>query len=544
MIRHLGQMILLWHSSKNVGSVLEQDVTAFFADFHSQCIFEKSLNATFLYLIPKKVNAINIKDFRPISLVGSLNKLLAKVLAHRLLGVLNKLISASQNSFVGGRQILDSVLIANECLDSRLKSGIPRVIVKLDIEKAYDHVNWNALFYLMERIGFGERCGRWIRACISTFRFLVLVNGSPTGFFNSSCGIRQGDSLSPLLFLLIIEVLSRLLKRTEDGGFLCGFQAGSHRQGGLKISHLLFADDIILFCVASREQLLYIRMVLIFFEAITGLRVNSGKSEIVLVGGVENLNVLTRVLCCRVGSLPMTYLGMPLGAHYKDSSIWNPIIEKMERRLSGWKHIYLSKGGRLTLLKSALSSLPTYFLSLFTIPQAVVARLERIQRNFLWGASKDVFKHPLVAWEKVCLPVEDGGLGIRRVGLFNQAFLSKWLWCFGKEGNKLWHQVKTAKYGEARGGWCTRIVRGTDGCGMWKSIREGAEKFFGQVVYNAGEGDCISFWHDPGCGSNPLKDLFLICLPILDLKRLGFLTSLYLPQKGKVGVGIFISVKL
>ena len=164
-----------------------------------------------------------------------------------------------------------------------------------------------------------------------------------------------------------------------------------------------------------------------------------------LVGGVENLNILTHVLCCRVGSLPMTYIGMPLGAHYKDSSIWNPIIEKMERRLSGWKHIYLSKDGRLTLLKSTLSSLPTYFLSLFTIPQAVATRLERIQRNFLWEASKDVFKHSLVAWEKVCLPVEDGGLGIRRVGLFNQAFLGKWLWRFGKEGNKLWRQVITAK---------------------------------------------------------------------------------------------------
>ena len=132
-----------------------------------------------------------------------------------------------------------------------------------------------------------------------------------------------------------MEVLSRLLKRTEDGGFLCGFQAGSHRQGGLKITHILFADDIILFCDALREHLLYIRMVLIFFEAIMDLRVNSGKSEIVLVCGVENLNVLARVLCCRVGSLPMTYLGMPLGAHYKDSSIWNPIVEKMERRLSG-----------------------------------------------------------------------------------------------------------------------------------------------------------------------------------------------------------------
>ena len=104
------------------------------------------------------------------------------------------------------------------------------------------------------------------------------------------------------------------------------------------------------------------------------MRVNGGKSEIVPVGGVENLNVLACVLCCRVGSLPMTYLSMPLGAHCKDSSIWNPIIEKMERRLSSWKRLYLSKGGRLTLLKNTLSSLPTYFLSLFTIPQASCGR--------------------------------------------------------------------------------------------------------------------------------------------------------------------------
>ena len=256
----------------------------------------------------------------------------------------------------------------------------------------------------MEMMGFGTRWSRWIKACISTIKFSVLVNGSPAGFFGSSRGLCQGDPLSPLLFLLVMEVLSRLLKRTENGGFLCGFQVGSHRQRGVHISQLLFANDTILLCDAFREQLLYIRMVLIFLEAITGLKINVGKSEIVPIGDVGNLNALAHTLCCKVGTMPMRYLGIPLGAHYKDASIWNPIIEKMEKRLFGWKRLYLSKGGRLTLLKSTLSSLPTYFLSLFTIPQAVAARIERIQRNFIWGASKDVFKYPLVLGiRSICL---------------------------------------------------------------------------------------------------------------------------------------------
>ena len=347
--------------------VIEEDVMAFFANFHSQCVFEKSLNATFLCLIPKKINAINIKDFRPISLVGSLYKLLSKVLAYRLRSVLDKLISNSQNAFVGGRQILDSILIANEFLESRLKIGIPGVIIKLDIKKAYDHVNWNALFYLMERIGFGEKWGWWMKACITTVHFSVLINGSPAGFFGSSRGFRQRDPLSPLLFLLVMDVLRTLLRRTEEGDFLKGFKASPNAQGGLQISHLLFANDTILFCDASREQLLYIRMVLIFFEAIIGLKVNVGKSEIVLVGEVGNLDALARILCCKVGCLPMSYLGMPLGAHFKDASIWNPILEKVEKKLSSWKQLYLSKRGRLTLLNSTLLSLPTYYLSLFTI---------------------------------------------------------------------------------------------------------------------------------------------------------------------------------
>ena len=115
------------------------------------------------------------------------------------------------------------------------------------------------------------------------------------------------------------------------------------------------------------------------------------------VGEVRNIQFLANILQCKVGNLPMTYLGMPLGTLFKTPSIWNPILEMMEKKLSSWKRLYLSKGGRLTLLKSTLSSLPTYYLSLFTIPKAVATRLERIQRNFLWGSSVECFKYPLVA---------------------------------------------------------------------------------------------------------------------------------------------------
>ena len=226
-------------------------------------------------------------------------------------------------------------------------------------------------------MSFGLKWRGWIKACVTSIRLSVLVNGSPKGFFGSSYGLRQGDPLFPLLFLLIMEVLSRPLRKTEESNLIRGFHVGAVNSVGGRISHLLFVDDTILFCDVSREQMLSIRLALSCFQAFTGLKINVGKSEIVLVGEVNNLDALAYILHCRVGSLPMKYLGMSLGT-FKTASIWNPILEKMEMKLLGWKCLYLSKGGRLTLLKSTFSSLPTYFLSLFTIPKAVVARLESI----------------------------------------------------------------------------------------------------------------------------------------------------------------------
>ena len=168
----------------------------------------------------------------------------------------------------------------------------------------------------------------------------------------------------------------------------------------------------------------------------------------------------------------------------------------------------MSKGGRLTLLKSTLSSLPAYYLSLFTIPKAIATRLECIQRNFLWGSSVECFKHPLVAWEKVCLPRELGGLRIQKLAPLNQALLGKWLWRFGHETLRLWHRVIAMKYGERKGGWCTRVFSRAHGCGLWQSISEGWETFAKHFSFVVGNDSRILFWHDKWTDDVPLKILY------------------------------------
>jgi hypothetical protein len=395
--------------------------------FHEMGSFERSLNATFLALIPKKSDAVEMKNFRPISLVGGLYKILAKILANWLRLVLPSLISPSQNAFVQGRQILDSVLIANECLDSQLRQVDPGVLCKLDVEKAYDHVNWDFLLYLLQQCGFPVRWRNWIRFCISTVRFSILINGCPSGFFASTRGLGQGDPLSPLLFVVVMEALSRFLDRAVQGGFLSGFSVGAQYGSAVMVTHLLFADDTLMFCDANNARIEHLGRVLTRFEAFSGLKINLGKSKMVPVGVVPNMAKLATILGCHCASLPLNYLGLPLGAKFKETTIWNPIIERMERRLAGWKRLYLSKGGKVTLIKSTLSNLPTYFLSLFLILAGVALRLEKLQRDFLWSGLGTEEKFHLVSWPKICEPVCRGGLAIKNLQSFNQALLGKWL---------------------------------------------------------------------------------------------------------------------
>eukprot|EP00268_Persea_americana_P008172 TRINITY_DN13144_c0_g1_i6.p1 TRINITY_DN13144_c0_g1~~TRINITY_DN13144_c0_g1_i6.p1 ORF type:complete len:313 (+),score=49.71 TRINITY_DN13144_c0_g1_i6:1004-1942(+) len=296
----------------------------FMTEFHGRGKLSKLVGASFIVIIAKKIGAESIKDFRPIRLIGSIYKVLAKVLASRMKKVLPKIISMVQGAFVYGRQILDGVLIANECIHSRKKEKRPGLICKLDLEKAYDRVDWDFLQYLMRRMGFGVKWRAWILECLSSATFSIIINGSPTGFFSASRGLRQGDPLSPFLFVIIGEALSRMLHAGVNANLFEGFRPANTI---LEISHLQFADDTLLFCNADEDQLRNVKAILFYFEAVSGLRVNFFKSELIGIKvNEDHLNRLANIFGCKAVTLPSTYLGLPLCGGTSTNSLWSPVV--------------------------------------------------------------------------------------------------------------------------------------------------------------------------------------------------------------------------
>ncbi|KAH0751395.1 hypothetical protein KY285_004543 [Solanum tuberosum] len=482
--------------------------------FHEKHEFERRLNATYVVLIPKKPGATELRDFRPISLIGGVYKIFAKLLAERVKKVISKLVNKHQMAFIQGRQILDAALIASECVDTRIKGETPGIMCKLDIEKAYDHVNWDFLINILRQMGFGEKWLKWIGFCIKTVRFSILINGEPAGFFPSERGLRQGDPLSTFLFILAMEGLNSMIRVASQKKWLKGFKVGNQAGEDLQICQLLYADDTVIFCDAKAEQVCFIRIILVIFEAVSGLSVNWRKSSMFQVKEVANIQCLANILSCKIENLPTTYLGMPLGNNHKELEIWDGIVEKTEKKLATWKTQYLSLGGRITMINSVLDALPTYVMSLFPLPAKVEDRLDKLRRDFLWLGNKEGKSINLVKWQTAQLSKKSGGLGIKNLGLQNRCLLSKWLWRFGKEGQALWKDVIVSKYGQTDS-WTSNTVTSTYGVSVWRSIRNLWPKLARNICYKVGEGTRILFWKDKWIGQNSLMedfaDLYSLC---------------------------------
>ncbi|RVW48585.1 putative mitochondrial protein [Vitis vinifera] len=279
------------------------------------------------------------------------------------------------NAFVKGRQILDASLTANEVMTSSINV----------------------------KMGFGACWMEWIWWCISTANFSILVNGVPAGYFSNSRGLRQGDPLSPYLFVLGMEVLSALLRRVVDGGFISGCSLRGREGMEMNVSHLLFDDDTIIFCEARQDHLTYLSWILAWFEAVSGLKINLAKSEVILVGEVEDIEELAVEIGCRVGALPTVYLGLPLGANHKATTMWDRVEVRMRRRLALWKRQYLSKGGRITLIKSTLASDRVKYGY-----EGFGWRTNEARGTFGVGVWKEILKESYWCWDNIEFKVGEG----------------------------------------------------------------------------------------------------------------------------------------
>ncbi|GMI72472.1 hypothetical protein HRI_000916500 [Hibiscus trionum] len=411
---------------KKFWPLLKNDIMHFFDEFHCERDWEAGINHSFITLIPKVDNPESLDEFRPISLVGGMYKILSKVLTSRLKSVIGELIGKSQFAFIAGRQILDCSFIANEVIDYMNKEKKEGIAFKIDFQKAYDSVNWDFLMRTMSKCGFNSKWCNWISRCISSASISVLVNGAPTDAFSISRGLRQGCSLSPLLFNLIGEALSLMLSKAVDKGLFSGLGVGCGDHCTF-VSHLQFADDLLIFCEAAAEQVKNVKRVLRVFELASGLKINLSKSKIFgLNVDSSSLIAWANSVGCSIGQFPSSYLGLPLGVNRNSPALWAPVINKFEKKLGGWQSNLLSIGGRVILIKSILASLPIYFLSLFRMPKAISNRLNGLMARFLWGGSSEKSKIHWVKWIDVCKPKEIGGLDILDLDTVNRALLGKW----------------------------------------------------------------------------------------------------------------------
>ncbi|GJX11722.1 putative RNA-directed DNA polymerase, eukaryota, reverse transcriptase zinc-binding domain protein [Tanacetum coccineum] len=447
-------------------------------------------NASFVVLIPKKNDPLSFSDYRPISLIGCVYKVISKLLSSRLARVIDSVVGPNQSAFIEGRQILDGCLIANEIIRMASLENQKLLLFKVDFEKTFDSVNWKFLLSVMRQMGFGLKWRKWIYSCLSSASISVMINGSPSKEFKMERGLRQGDPLSPFLFLLVAEALQVTILETCSVGLYNGISLASN---GANISLLKYADDALFFGEWSRWNANNLIHILKCFELGSGLKVNLAKSRIIGVGvPIEVVEEVVVSLGCVHDSLPFIYLGLPVG-----------------------RKMRLCEGGRLTLIKSVLGSIPIFYLSLFKSPVKIIDALESLRCRFFWGFKEGKSGMYWVKWNSILLDPKFGGLGVGSLHAKNLSLLGKWKWRFLSDDKGLWRVVINEFYG-SEGGFNSPLNNFKSG-GIWvvdiikavKKIEAIDDSFRLSFMRKVVDGGSTLFWKDPWCGDGyRLMDIF------------------------------------
>lgn len=502
--------------------VLRADITSFILDFFRGATIPASAGATVLTLIPKVPHPTSFGEMRPIGLCNFSYKILSKLLNERLRLVLPGLISHEQAGFVAGRSIHENIALATEMLnniDKKVKGQ--NTILKVDIAKAYDTLEWSFLLTALDRFGFHPVWRDMMFRCFSSTWFSIGYLGQRFGFFQPARGLRQGDPLSPSLFIIAQEVFSRNLKDNVATGRISPFLLNKGTGGSIAgPSHLLFADDMLVFLNGTRRSLRSLHALLGSYSAQSGQSANPSKSGFIVPdsSSPRALKSVSEILGFPRKTAPITYLGVPLFKGRPKVAYFDGLLDSIALRLNNWKNRLLSPGGRLVLLKSVLSSMPIYLMSILKLPKLVIKKLNSIFASFLWTGKNGSHIH-WVSWRQICLPYEEGGLGVKQLAVMMAALQSKLAWAY-IQGDTLWASVLRLKYGhptEARGKACPRAASH-----CWKNI----QPLLGLIQDNSrwiiGRGD-KDFWRDrwlpytifPSSHKPPALPLHSVCETVL-----------------------------
>ncbi|CAA7038024.1 unnamed protein product [Microthlaspi erraticum] len=294
-------------------------------------------------------------------------------------------------------------------------------------------------------MGFAEHWIVLMMQCITSVKYQVLLNGQPKGRIVPHRGLRQGDPLSPYLFILCTEVLIANLKKAEEMKKITGLKVA---RACPAVSHLLFADDSLFFCKATRDECQAFIQILKEYEATSGQQINFGKSSVqfghtVDPGVRQEVHQILGITA--VGGVG-TYLGIPESLGGAKTKIFSFLVERQNQRINGWNSKWLSKGGKEVLLKSVASAMPMYVMSCFRLPKGITNKLSSAVSNFWWSNNGQSRGMHWLAWKKLCRHKKDGGLGFRVIEDFNTALLAKQLWRLMDYPESLFARVFKGRY--------------------------------------------------------------------------------------------------
>ncbi|GKC32155.1 RNA-directed DNA polymerase, eukaryota, reverse transcriptase zinc-binding domain protein [Tanacetum coccineum] len=481
--------------------VVGDDVCRAVKEFFASGKMLGELNTTIISLVPKSKNPRRASDYRPIACCGVVYKCVSKVITNRIKTVLNGLIDPNQGAFIGGRQISDNILLIQELMNGYTWKGKSRrCAFKVDIQKAYDTVSWDFLKMCLDYFGFHRKMVDWIMVCLSTTSFSININGDSCGFFKAKRGLRQGDPISPYLFTIVMEAFNLMVKRqiSIDNRFM--FHWGCKEMG---ITHLCFADDLMLLCHADMVSASILRRALDEFSLSSGLYPSIAKST-VYFGNVPN-NVKCSILTMmpfEEGELPARYLGVPLVSRRLNKEDCRYLIERVQKRTSDWRNKCLSYAGRLQLIASILSSLQVYWASMFVLPIQVCESIDKLLKNFLWSAKNEYMGRNSVAWKDICLPKSQGGLGLKSLHEWNKALMTRHLWNVLSNKDYIWVRWVNLYWLKGKSLWSIVADNHTPWC--WKQILSLRDLIRGFVRTKIGNGKTCNIWFDVWHDRGPL----------------------------------------